>query len=330
MSQSLLRSIKCNARLLLLLLLSLQTLSSALTAAATPTTTADHSISTIYDGMLRSYWLHIPPSYNGTQPVPLVVALHGKGGTGSSFAVKSGLARKADQEGFIAVFPDALGSPSVWNHLPAVYPGQPDDTGFIRSVITSLKSQYNIDPRRIYVTGHSSGGAMAYLAGTELGGIVAAIAPVAGSIGISLRNGQEFTIPRPRTKMPVLILHGQLDQTIPYAGGQPDPNLPWKHLSVADATQFWVRNNGCRSVPQVEKLAGGNLRKDTYVECQGNADVVVYTFIMGDHSWPGAPANSTGISAADLIWDFFAEHTLPERSSLLGRIWQRLFGGKTQ
>ena len=76
--------------------------------------------------MDRRYTVHVPPGYDGQQTVPVVIMLHGGGGTGRAAATETGWGAKADQAGFLAVFPEALardpakpssfaGNPQLWN-----------------------------------------------------------------------------------------------------------------------------------------------------------------------------------------------------------------------
>ncbi len=89
------------------------------------------------DGVERSYLLELPPGGSaGDGPVPLIISLHGHGGSAATFEATTGLAESAAARGFATVTPDALGSPSRWNfdHRP----DGPDDGRFIDELIDPL------------------------------------------------------------------------------------------------------------------------------------------------------------------------------------------------
>ena len=125
----------------------------------------------------RTCVVHLPPSYNGRRPLPLVIAVHGAGGTGSGMAAVTGFNAMADKAGFIAAYPDGIvGKNRGWNALfgKAIAGGQGaqvddvDDVGFIRSLIDQLHNSYHTDPSRVFVCGHSSGAYMAYRVAIDL------------------------------------------------------------------------------------------------------------------------------------------------------------------
>ncbi len=128
--------------------------------AATPESiviVGDSNQSITVDGVERSYILHIPSGYNSSTRLPLVFVLHGMGGTAESIESKSGMSAKADQENFIAVYPNALGHPSVWNsNLSDLSSNGVDDVGFIRGLLDKLEHDLRIDRRRIYCSGFTA------------------------------------------------------------------------------------------------------------------------------------------------------------------------------
>ena len=130
----------------------------------------------------------------------------------------------ADQYGFVMVWPVSTYNPSnhswYWDvyETDSTFPVVPDDSGFLRSLITAFQSQYNVSPGRTFVAGMSSGGFMAHRVGTDLSDIVAAIAPVSGMIDIH-PIGQDFDPPLPTNPVSVFELHGDEDTEVAYCGG---------------------------------------------------------------------------------------------------------------
>ena len=143
-----------------------------------------------YDGRIRNYIIHIPSNYDAEEPIPLVLALHGGGGNSENMQDKTGFNQLANEEGFIVVYPDGTGRLRnrllTWNSghcCGFAFKNDIDDVGFIRTLIEQIQQEFLIDTNKIFITGHSNGGMMTYRLGSELSDIVAAIAPVAGSIG---------------------------------------------------------------------------------------------------------------------------------------------------
>jgi polyhydroxybutyrate depolymerase len=275
--------------------------------AATPESiviVGDSNKSITVDGVERSYILHIPPGYSSSTHLPLVFVLHGMGGTAESFKSKSGMSAKADQENFVAVYPNALGNPSVWNsNLSDISSKGVDDVGFIRVLLDRLEHDLRIDRRRVYCSGFSSGAIMSYLLGAKLSHRLAAIGIVSGTVGNRAPDGKIRIIPTPSDPVPVIAFHGRKDGTIYYDGGGSMVNC----LSVADSIKFWVSADGCVSSPQKTTKPNDNLRIDDYGGCKDGSEVILYTFKNGTHEWPSLQ-NNDNFSATDSMWEFFVHH----------------------
>jgi polyhydroxybutyrate depolymerase len=253
-----------------------------------------------FDGRTRRYMVHIPLSYDGSNPTPLVISLHGYGGNARSSEQVTGFTEKSDKEGFIAVYPEGIGQ--SWNGpycCGEAYSSNVDDVGFIRELINRLEQEYNIDPDRIYVAGFSNGAIMAYRLAAELSDKIAAIAPVAGSIGGKFNgNAPLRKVAEPLNPVSVVIFHGTNDTSIYYYGGLSSNGL--FSLSVAESTNFWVNHDGCAETPQTEISPDGNTVKDVYAGGKNSTEVVLYTLVGFGHNWPA--------TATDIIWDFFVSH----------------------
>ena len=278
---------------------------------------------------LRTYWLHVPPSYDRSEAVPLVIVLHGS--TGFSLMAPFWFFRsswieeytefsiKADQEGFIVVYPNAKydfytkGFDYNYGYVPNGAPKFVDDVGFLRALIDKMKQDYNINSSRIYVTGISDGAFMTYSAGAYLSDTVAAIAPVAGMIGCRASENDTWSyIPTPANPVSVIAFHGTNDSLLSYEG---DSNV----VSVNESIAFWVEHNECDPTPEINISESGKIIRRTYANGENGTEVVLYTTVGGDHWWPGNPYTSSPgspwlvdtiqeISATDLIWEFFQAH----------------------
>jgi len=279
-----------------------------------------------YDGRTRHYVLHLPLSYNPGKKTPLVIVLHGGGGNADNIQETTEMNTKADKEGFIVVYPEGTGLlPNrflTWNSgycCGYALKHNVDDVGFIRFLIDYLKQKLSIDNQRIYITGFSNGAIMAYRLGAELSDIIAAIAPVAGSIGgNATENTSYWEIPTPTTPVSVIAFHGKQDARIPFDGGKPtieNTKGAYLYASVNHSIAFWVTNNHCNPQSQINISANGNIITTTYSGGNNQTEVVLYTIVDGTHAWPGGKPGWFGgdeptqdISATDLMWDFFVQH----------------------
>lgn len=170
----------------------------------------------LVDGTVRNYLLHLPPGWTPGRRVPLVVGLHGAGSFALHFATYSGLDEEVASRGWVTVYPQGTSVADgyrTWNAGLCCPPSSDfdvDDVAFIEALLDQLELTLAIDPRRIYVTGHSNGGMLAYKLGCELPGRIAAIAPVASAI--------DDTAPcTPRHPLSVIAVHGRRIGTCPTA-----------------------------------------------------------------------------------------------------------------
>ncbi len=267
-----------------------------------------------YDGIERTYILHVPGSYNGDKAAPLVLDFHGGGGNANSQMRTSQFNTLADEKEFLVAYPNGTGRLEdkllTWNGGTCcgyAVTNQIDDVGFVRALVAEIRSKYNIDPKRIYATGLSNGGIFSYRLACDASDLFAAIAPVAGTLNY----------PRcaPTGPVSVIHFHGTDDTHVGYNGGTgPDSLVDVPFASVKDSIDFWLGVDQCQMQPQSQSFK--DIQHDTYSGCADGTAVELYTIIGGKHAWPGSqgPAWSGGdkptqsISATQFIWDFFATH----------------------
>lgn len=278
-------------------------------------------------GLARTYLLHVPPRYDAGTGWPLVLALHGGGGRGRSMPGLTGLSRLADRHGFLVVYPDGVGR--SWNDgreepdIPAQRQ-RVDDVAFLAALIDALSRRYRVDAARVYATGISNGGFMSQRLACEASTRVAAIAPVAATMGVELAARCS-----PARPVPVLMVNGTDDPLVPFQGGQirlPGGQLrPGRIASVADTVALWARHNGCAGSPRITRepdrdpTDGVTVRREALMGCGGGSEVTLYVMEGGGHVWPGGPqylpsliiGRTTGDIGSEVIWGFFARHRLP-------------------
>ncbi len=273
----------------------------------------------------RRYRVHLPESYDPERANPVVIVFHGGGGNPDSMVRISGLDEKADEAGFIVVYPYGSGrdpNRSLTFNAGSVggYAKQHgiDDVEFTRALIEDLGTAVNLDQERVYATGFSNGAMMAYRVASELSDLIAAIAPVAGPMGMDTC--------KPTRPVSVLHFHGTADALAPFEGGKGKgtSNVPSflrpEFRSVAFSLDKWVEANGCDQEPKVEKLPdraddGMTVIRKTWGNGREDSEVVLVEIRGGGHTWPGnkPPVALLGestedISANDLMWEFFLKH----------------------
>jgi poly(3-hydroxybutyrate) depolymerase len=152
-------------------------------------------------GKTRAYYLYVPATVKASSPVPLIVMLHGSGRVGMSLVEKwKDLAKK---EGFIIVGPDSSNTRG-W--------GSPQDgPDFLRDLVEELKTKYPINPRRVYLFGHSAGASFALEMSLMESQYFAATAIHAGALPPEGRDLIEMA----KRKIPISIQVGDSDQSFP-------------------------------------------------------------------------------------------------------------------
>ena len=293
-----------------LVLLSL----SALTAHMLPP--GDHVRELRVVDQIRSYSVHIPPSYNSRRPSPVVLVFHSAMMNGAMMARFCGLSEKADRSGFVVVYANGTGSTPVFLFWDAggVRGRVSDDVGYTAKLLDDLSTVVNVDPKRVFATGMSNGAMMCYRLAAELSDRIAAIAPIAGTMAIE--NCQ------PERPVSVLHFHGTKDGLVLFGG--PDERIPknLKFLSVDETIRAWVKANGCPETPVVADLQnleddGTSVRRKWYGPGKEGSEVILYTIEGGGHTWPGRDPrlrflgkSTREISANDLMWEFFQKHPM--------------------
>jgi polyhydroxybutyrate depolymerase len=293
---------------------------SAGVAARADEDSSDRHGTLSWAGRERSYTVHVPPG-GPSGLMPLVVVLHGAGGSGTKFAEETHFAAAADKRHMIVVFPDGIGTEPgklTWDaHFCCglAVTEHSDDVGFIMALIDHLSRTLPIDRKRIYATGMSNGAMLSYQLAAAHPRRFAAIAPVSGTIGGTSRDGEAFEIPMPDHPVPVMIIHGRKDPYVLFDGGTSAlVSYPKRsNMSVAAALSFWSKADGCAPEAERSEPIPGRLRRVAFAECRGGSDVVLWEIEDGDHSWPGSdmlfPVPGGGSrSAADEILAFFAVH----------------------
>src|ERR1700737_1270 len=134
------------------------------------------------NGATRTYLVHVPTNFQKSSSA-LVIVLHGSGGNGLGMEIGTGFSTLADQAGFAVAYPDGLlessGGQTNWAYF---FNDFTDDVGFLRHLINALQASTQPDPKRIYLTGLSSGALMSNRLGVQLSDLLAGIGVVEGAL----------------------------------------------------------------------------------------------------------------------------------------------------
>lgn len=270
-----------------------------------------------HDGIERTYLVHVPAKYEPGRPAPLLVAMHGGGGSMEYQATDAnyGQISKSDREGFIVAFPNGIsplksGLLATWNAGTCCGPARDrniDDVGFIRKMIDRISQQLDIDRQKIFATGMSNGGLMAIRLACDMSDVFKAVASVAGTDNTTSCN--------PAKPVSVMFIHARNDDHVPFEGGRGNTRRQeavTSFVSVPESVSRWVKRNGCGAESK-RVLDRPGAYCDRYAPCRDNTQVELCVTEHGAHSWPGASKwrssepPSTAINANDVMWDFFVQ-----------------------
>ena len=272
----------------------------------------------------REYLVHVPPSYERLERVPLVMVLHGCNQDHVDMQTVTRFDELADRHGFIVVYPFITGYRGVrlrncwgwWRHNDISRGrGEVED---LWNIINAVRRSHRIDADRIHVTGLSSGAAMAVAMAVVHGGKIASCAAVAGvAYGESIWALGKY----PRVK--------QTSATVAEMHQAMGKNRSLTPLFIAHSAD-----------DEVVGLRAANKLRDSWLECfdldpgtatvtrgiharkpwlltnysdQGGTESLNYFVLKGyEHGWYGGASGPFSVPDApdvsSMIWSFFSRH----------------------
>jgi polyhydroxybutyrate depolymerase len=258
--------------------------------------------------VVREYRVYRPPDL--IRHPGLVIVLHGADASGLQIERQSGFDAQADRLGWIAAYPD--GFEDGWEPFGCCHHNGVDDVAFVAAVIDHLTQSDAVDPNRVYATGISRGGMMAYRLACELSSRLAAIAPVAGNMADSAGNAHNVNCRLDRP-VSILAIHGSDDLEIPIGGGPSHLSAEGiSYASLADVTEVWRGLDNCSSTSSIVRVGP---TVETRWTCAEKTDLETFVIAGAGHSWPGAPivnppwGPAAELDASSAIADFFESHT---------------------
>ena len=233
---------------------------------------------------------YIPSDYDPGTRYPLIVVLHGFGANGFIQSGYLGLLERVDSRQFVLVAPDGTlnqGGSRFWNATPACCAfdegADIDDVGYIRGLIEEAAATYSIDPTRVGLFGHSNGGFMTLRMVREASELVTSAISLAGSTWEDAASCAPANNP-----VNLMLLHGDADGTILYAGGSIAGNSYPGAVETSErfATQFGcdVANPAPRASLDVDgSIDGAETGVLAYNGCALDVELELRTIVGGPH-----------------------------------------------
>ncbi|MFB6306279.1 MAG: PHB depolymerase family esterase [Flavobacteriales bacterium] len=165
-----------------------------------------------------------------------------------------------------------------------------DDAGFLAALTDTLNKKYKTGENKIYVSGISNGGMIAYKFACEYPDKVAGLGIVSANIHKNFISNCDSLF----QSTPLITFNGTKDPIMPYEGGAVRiTGLKWAEVeSVDKSLSFINRKNQCSKVdttklPDINKEDDSRVLKIVYKNCKNNDPIHFYKIIDGGHAWPG-------------------------------------------
>ena len=237
----------------------------------------------------RPFDVTVPVGYRVDQPVPLVVVVHGYTATAQLQDLYFGLSRLAQTRTFLVAQPDGLrdqGGLRYWNATDAccAFGKTTDDVAYLTAVIRDMQARYAVDPKRIFLIGHSNGAFMSHRLACDRAGLIAGIVALAGN------TWADATRCNPSEGVAVLQVHGTLDPVIAYGGGATPGQPPYP--SAQNSMRTWGAKNRCTGtdltpiggdLDLVDLSLGDETQREGFTGCPGNSAAELWTVRFSGH-----------------------------------------------
>jgi polyhydroxybutyrate depolymerase len=237
--------------------------------------------------------------------------LHGGFGSGDQARASYGWDAQADAGRFVVAYPDGVDRAWAVGGGCCGAPGRSgvDDVAFITAMVRGIAGKLPVDPARVYATGISNGGLLAYRLACE-STVFAAIGPDSATM--------LGPCPSPAA-VSVIHIHGTADRNVRYGGGPGEGVAAINGPPVPQLIETWRAVDRC---PAPVVTSAGPVTTSV-ADCPDGRAVELVTIAGAGHQWPGAEARplaqrllgtdppSTALNATETIWRFFAAHPRP-------------------
>jgi polyhydroxybutyrate depolymerase len=253
------------------------------------------------NGVTREFLLSVPEVVSGVD-MPLLIAIHGGGGSTSPYPQRAQFETLAATEGIITAYPlSDLLPPNEGEWILNTTAISTRDIDFMQAMIDDISSQYCVDFKRIYATGYSLGSMFNYELVCQMSTTFAAVASHAGTMPVEPDSCTTDD------NVAIMHIHATNDFIIRY--GQP---WDWKEwdivgtmMDVPGLVDFWGDRYACQDVSETENNDSTHIVHDS---CDEGVRVEHHRMASGSHNWP---TTINGTSTPDVIWDFLSEFSKP-------------------
>lgn len=244
------------------------------------------------DGERRFYDVRLPMGYLADNAYPLLIVLHGGGGSASRVEHVLGLTERAGTRGYIVAYPEGLDN--FWNdgrggtHSRAVRDNV-DDVAFLSSMVDTIAATHGVDQRRVFLLGVSNGAMMAMRFACEQGDRIAGVAAFNAGLPEPMSGACDKAL-----GVPLFLVSGTGDEILPYEGGE--VRIFGQHrgvmLGAEETVALWARGNGCvappllAELPDIDPMDGVLTRTHQYTGCPGG-EVLLHEMQGAGHTIPG-------------------------------------------
>ena len=253
----------------------------------------------------RCWFILVPDGLSAEEPVPLVIDLHGYGGSNNLQYNMSGFAEIAAEDKIIVAYPQ--GYEDFWGIDIGGVSNDVDDVGFLTALIENIISDQPIDENRVYMTGWSNGCMMTQRFAVETQGILAAAGCMAGYL---MTDAPASYV----SATPFMEVHGMMDTTVNYVDNSGTTvvffqNTAGVNKGAVQNLEYWADINSCNgAVPEIIST-GQNYDIRGYTDCDSDAQVRLMSLhATGHNPYPGG--NPTGIQTTSILWDFMSQYSL--------------------
>lgn len=278
-------------------------------SSSTPRAATDASAPTVGDfdpvpfGGNRPAQLYVPSSYTGA-PTPLLVLLHGYSASGLLEDLYLNLKASAEAHGMLYIHPDGqIDSKGnrYWNATDACCDfdhSNVDDSAYVAGLIAEIGTRYAVDPKRVFLLGHSNGAFMSYRMACDHADVIAGIVSIAGA------TFQDTTKCHPSGPVAVLQVHGTADKEVIYGGSTTAGDV---YPGAAQTVTDWATYDGCATTPDTsspnldldDQLAGAETTVSKFTSgCAKNGQVELWSIQGGSH----IPSFSAAFDPDALDW----------------------------
>ncbi len=266
----------------------------------------------VFGGERPVVFFRAPDGADPKQPLPLVLVLHGYGASGLFQSVYFRLDKLVEEKKFLLIAPDGMPTDKgtrFWAAADGCCESggkKVDDVRWLTGLVDEVASVWSVDRKRIFVVGHSNGGAMAYRLACE------PTHPFAAAFLLAPAFFQEHTKCAPTQAISIRHVHGTADETVAYGGGTISLLGPaLSYVSATKAVDAFAKFNGCGASPDLAApaldldldLPGAETKITRYPGCRDGVATELLSIEGGKH----VPLNLTP-DLGRQIWSFLESH----------------------